>query len=78
LFAIRVQPNQADSHIWKTIADSSANVFIVADKISSDAWIATFGKGKSEWLGDKFAGAWGKLQKYVDSAFDTVKLDDIG
>jgi hypothetical protein len=69
VITVGVRPNPDDSHIWNVIADSSAIVFIVADKISSDDWIAKSGKGKATWIGETFAVAWEELRKNIDAAF---------
>jgi len=68
IITVGVKPNPDDPHIWRSIADSSARIFVIADRESSNRWISEFGKGKATWIGDTFEEAWGELQKNIDAA----------
>jgi hypothetical protein len=66
IITVGVKPNPDDPHIWRSIADSSASILVVADKESSNRWIAEFGKGKAAWIGGTFEDAWVQMQENID------------
>ena len=66
IITIGVKPNPEDAHIWGTIADSGATIYVCADEGTSNDWIEKWGNGKAYWIGEKFAESWHAIRKKIE------------
>jgi hypothetical protein len=74
IIAVGVNPNPADDHIWGTLSNSAAELFLVAKKQSCDQWIADYGNGKALYLGETFEEKYSALISVMKNALGTSAI----
>lgn len=58
---IGVQPNVSDSHLWKPLAETAANMLFIGSENAFAQWKNEYRSGPSHYLGSRFGPSYGSL-----------------